>query len=398
MLTMGFTNAPNVFYDVQYEATYGKRDFKTAEMVRIDAVFEPTTGQNLGDDFKRFVFPSQFPTPYVGEMFIWKDNYWLAVNSDNYQSLGQSLVCRRCNNTLRWKDEYDSTVVEPCIVANKLLEAADYTTSQMVTIAGYIKLYCQRNIRTNTVKETRRVLFGVVGNWTAYKVFGNGKGNFTNSKTLDNDSPSITEFQLGASYVNPDIDDLENGIADAYRSEFSLSIMEGNISQVVGFEKKLTSVVKRDDVVVSEDVVWTSSNRISVSCDDDGNIQCMKVGATTIRCAMVDNENVYDEITVLVTETPENNYEVVISPKVTQLYEGETQSYSCHLENNGVATTDVFSFTSSGVPNANAVVSVIDGNHFTIENVLKYLSNPLVVTCTSGDKIGELSVELRGDF
>ena len=146
MLDMGFANAPNVFNDVQYETVYGEKSFTTAEMVRVDAVFEPTTGQNLGDDFKRFIFPSGFSEPYVGEMFIWKNNYWLGIKSDNYQSLGKSLVCRRCNNTLRWKDEYGNTIVEPCIIANKLLEAADYKTSQMVTIAGYIKVYCQRNI------------------------------------------------------------------------------------------------------------------------------------------------------------------------------------------------------------------------------------------------------------
>lgn len=395
---MGFTNAPNVFNDVQYELTYGLKNFVTAEMVRVDAVFEPTTGQNLGDDFKRFIFPSDFSTPYVGEMFIWKNNYWLGINSDNYQSLGQSLICRRCNNTLRWKDEYDNTIIEPCIVANKLLEAADYTTSQMVTIAGYIKIYCQRNIRTNTVKETRRVLFGVPGNWTAYKVFGNGKGNFTNSETLDNTSPSITEFQLGASYTNADVDDLVNGIADAYRSEFSLSISDGNISQVVGFTKNLTATVKQNGVVVSENVVWTTSNETIVSCDNSGNIECIKVGTATIKCTMVNNASVYDEVTILVAESPANNYSVVVSPNVSKIYEGESQNYSCHLENNGVVMNNEFIFNVSGVPANSYRLYVIDGNHFTVENIAKYLTSPLVVSCVSGSYSKNISIDLRGDF
>lgn len=395
---MGFTNAPNVFNDVQYEVTYGLKNFVTAEMVRVDAVFEPSTGQNLGDDFKRFIFPSGFSTPYVGEMFIWKNNYWLGINSDNYQSLGQSLICRRCNNTLRWKDEYDNTIIEPCIVANKLLEAADYTTSQMVTIAGYIKLYCQRNIRTNTVKETRRVLFGVPGNWTAYKVFGNGKGNFTNSETLNNASPSITEFQLGASYINADVDDLVNGIADAYRSEFSLSILEGNISQTVGFTKKLTATVKQDDVVVSENVVWTTSNGTIVSCDAAGNIECIKVGTVTIKCAMANNILVYDEITILVAESPANNYSVVIAPNVNKIYEGESQSYSCHLENNGVVMTNEFIFSASGIPADSYRLYVTDGNNFVVKNIAKYLTSPLVISCVSGSYSKNISIDLRGDF
>ena len=395
---MGFTNAPNVFNDVQYETVYGQKSFATAEMVRVDAVFEPTTGQNLGDDFKRFIFPSGFPEPYVGEMFIWKNNYWLGINSDNYQSLGKSLVCRRCNNTLKWKDEYENTIIEPCIIANKLLEAADYTTSQMVTIAGYIKVYCQRNIRTNTVKETRRVLFGVQGSWTAYKVFGNGKGNFTNSETLSNTSASITELQLGASYVNADIDDLVNGVADAYRTEFTLSILEGNISQIVGFEKQLTATVKRDGVVVSENVTWTTANETVVSCDSSGNIDCLKIGTATIRCTMTNNSSVSDQITILVADSPMNNYKVVISPNIEKIYEGDSQGYSCYLENNGVVTSNEFVFSASGAPANSYRLYITDGNNFIVQNIAKYLTSPLIVSCVSGAYSKDISIDLRGDF
>ena len=395
---MGFTNAPNVFNDVQYEVTYGQKNFATVAMVRIDAVFEPTTGQNLGDDFKRFIFPSGTAMSYVGQMFIWKNNYWLGINSDNYQSLGNSLICRRCNNTLRWKDEYGNTVIEPCIVANKLLEAADYTTSQMVTIAGYIKLYCQRNTRTNTVKETRRVMFGVAGNWTAYKVFGNGKGNFTNSETTNNSSPSITELQLGASYTNADVDDLVNGIADAFRTEFSLTISDGNISQIVGFEKQLSATVKKDDVVVNEGLTWTTTDNTVVSCTSSGVINCLKVGTVTIRCAMTNNAAIYDQITIVVSETPINNYSVVVTPNVGRIYEGDSQSYSCYLENNGVVTGNEFVFSASGVPANSYRLYVTDGNNFVVQNIAKYLTSPLIVSCVSGSYSKDISIDLRGDF
>ena len=395
---MGFTNAPNVFNDVQYEVTYGQKNFATVAMVRIDAVFEPTTGQNLGDDFKRFIFPSGTAMSYVGQMFIWKNNYWLGINSDNYQSLGNSLICRRCNNTLRWKDEYGNTVIEPCIVANKLLEAADYTTSQMVTIAGYIKLYCQRNTRTNTVKETRRVMFGVAGNWTAYKVFGNGKGNFTNSETTNNSSPSITELQLGASYTNADVDDLVNGIADAFRTEFSLTISDGNISQIVGFEKQLSATVKKDDVVVSEGLTWTTTDNTVVSCTSSGVIKCLKVGTVTIRCAMTNNAAIYDQITIVVSESPTNNYSVVVTPNVSRIYEGDSQSYSCYLENNGVVTSNEFVFSASGVPANSYRLYITDGNNFIVQNIAKYLTSPLIVSCVSGSYSKDISIDLRGDF
>jgi hypothetical protein len=195
---MAFSNAPNLFADVQYETTYGSKTYTTLAQVRVDAVINVTTGKNLGDDFKRFIFDSTFTSPYVGQLFKWKSNYWLGINSDNYQSLSKSLICRRCNNVLCWKDEFDTLITEPCILNYDLGEAADYTTSQMVMAAGFIKLLCQRNVNTNTIQPNKRFLFGVPTNRSAYKVYGNGRKIFLNSQTEDETSPTISEFYMGS--------------------------------------------------------------------------------------------------------------------------------------------------------------------------------------------------------
>ena len=204
------------------------------------------------------------------------------------------------------------------------------------------------------------------------------KGNFTNSETLNNTSASITELQLGASYVNADIDDLVNGVADAYRTEFTLSILEGNISQIVGFEKQLTATVKRDGVVVSENVTWTTTDETVVSCDSSGNIDCLKIGTATIRCTMTNNSSVSDQITILVADSPMNNYKVVISPNIEKIYEGDSQGYSCYLENNGVVTSNEFVFSASGAPANSYRLYITDGNNFIVQNIAKYLTSPLL--------------------
>ena len=395
---MAFSNAPNVFADVQYETTYGSKTYTTLAQVRVDAVINVTTGKNLGDDFKRFIFDSTFQSPYVGQLFKWKNNYWLGVNSDNYQSLGKSLICRRCNNVLRWKDQYDNLIVEPCILNYDLGEAADYTTSQMVMSAGFIKLLCQRNENTNTIMPNKRFLFGTPNNRSAYKVYGNGRKIFLNSETDNESSPTVSEFYMGASFTNDQTDDLANGIADAYRNEFELSISGGDLIQTVGFTKTLTATVTQNGEVVSSGLTWTTDDATVCTVSGSGVINCLKIGSAKIRCKLTNNLSVYDEITVYVSNVLADDYDVVISPDSKIIYEGETQTYTCILTNNGVATGGTFTFFASGVPIENYRLQLIDGNHFGVENVKKYLSSKLSITCTSGEHVKVFDINLRGDF
>lgn len=398
MSDMAFSNAPNVFSDVQYETTYGSKTYTTLSQVRVDAVINVTTGKNIGDDFKRFVFDSSFQSPYVGQLFKWKNNYWLGINSDNYQSLAKALICRRCNNVLKWKDQYDNLVVEPCILNYDLGEAADYTTSQMIISAGFIKLLCQRNANTNTIQANKRFLFGVPTNRSAYKVYGNGRKLFLNSETENESSPTISEFYMGASYTNDMTDDLANGIADAYRNEYDVSIFGGDIIQTVGFTKTISASVTQNGEIVTPSLTWTTSDATVCTVSSVGVINCLKIGSAKIRCKLTSNTGVYDEITVYVSSVLADDYDVVISPESKIVYEGETQSYTCILTNNGVATAATFTFATSSVPIENYRLYSTDGNHFSVQNLKKYLTAKLSVTCTSGEHIKVFDVSLRGDF
>lgn len=395
---MGFSNAPNVFSDVQKETSYGSKLFSTISQVRVDAVVNTTTGQNLGDDFKRFTFDASFGTPSLGQMFLWQGSYWIGTNTDNYQSLSKSLIVRRCNNILRWKDEYDNLIEEPCILSYVLKEPGDYTTSQMALTSGFVNLFCQRNSNTNQIRENMRFLFGVAGNRAAYRVYGNGRKTYLNSVTSDETSPSVSEFYMGASFINVITDDLENGVADAYRNEYTVTILDGDIIQAADFTKTLSSVVKRNGGVMATDVTWTTDDENIVTVSSDGVIDCIAIGSAKIRCALSENTDVYDEITVYVSETVVDDFEVVITPDNNIIYEGETQTFSCVLTNNGVEDVASFTFVASGVPDDNYTLTAIDGNTFTVYNIEKYLASKLYVTCTSGEHEKIFEINLRGDF
>lgn len=132
-------NAPNVFYDVEVEQTYGKRDYKPTR-ARIDSVINPSTGEKWGDDYKWFVFDPSDEKTYIGRLLKWQNNYWLVINCNSYESISNGCVARRCNNSLRWIDDYGNLIVEPCIINYDIMEQGDYAGKDLTTIARLCKI------------------------------------------------------------------------------------------------------------------------------------------------------------------------------------------------------------------------------------------------------------------
>jgi len=238
---------------------------------------------------------------------------------------------------------------------------------------------------------------------------------------------------MGAAFLNKETDDIVNGIANAYDNTYTVTILDGDIVQNVAFSKTLTAVVKHEGNIVSEGVTWSSSAPTVVSITSGGVITCLQsedfgtvstpysfsedfgsifdlssesedyggiiyLATATIRCTLNNNEDVYDEITVYVTNDLDDNYEVKITPDVTLIYEGDTQSYTCYLMKNGVETADKFTFVASVAPSDNYILTTIDDNTFTVKNVEKYVDDELIITCTSGTHTETLDITLRGDW
>jgi len=88
-----------------------------------------------------------------------------------------------------------------------------------------------------------------------------------------------------------------------------------------------------------------------------------------------------------------------ISPDQTYITAGSTVTYTCYLYNANTKLDNTFTFTISGsstVPSSYYILTTIDGNTFTIENISKYLEDSLIVTCTSGLYSRDFRIDLRG--
>ena len=395
-----FSNAPNVIYnEIQYEAHYGQRDFKPIPMVRVDSVVNYNTGIQVGDDYKIFMFTPDFPIePFYGMKFKWGRNYWLVINVDNLGSLVTSAEVRRCNNTLRFFDENGNKIYEPCIIDQVLRFTNNNDTMTIVTGKAEQYVWCQRNSRTVKIQPNDRFLFGVPEQRIGFRLYAGGLGNSLNTITGDDNSPSITQFYMEEYEMDYQQDDIINGFANVNRFEYSIDISENNTFYDIGIKSQFNAVVYKGKDIVEKDILWKSSDEEVISINGN-EFETLKAGTANIYAIMADNKKVYGSMTITVLEedSAETKYDILVSPDIDYVLEGEILTVNVDLYKNGIKQDDLIEIVdvSLDVPRKNYSL-VVNGNSFTLENKKFYLLHPVKVQCTWGDVVKTFEFTLRG--
>lgn len=398
-LNKQFYNASDVF-TIQEETSVGSGQYQNVD-VRVNNVINPTTADNVEDDFKKLIFPDLDHSVNLGRFYLFDDNYWITTNVDKIKSLAQTVIIRRCNNVLRWIDEQTGALYEePCSISYLIKENRDYSTagSAIVVPSGMVDCFFQINTRTNKIKPNQRFLFGNPNNWTSYRVEGGGINNFNNQKTLDNNSATLGRYGLSVDFINEQTDNLTLGIANAYTNIYEISLNQsigsGGISQVI----QLEATVTLNGETVERNTSWSSSNTSVATVNSDGLVTIVSTGTSTITCSLENNETVLDTCVITGTGSPVDNYQVIFSPDSNHVLEGAEKTWEVYLYKNNFQQADVFAFSldSNTVPSENYTYTVLDGNSFKIKNIEKFLSDSLEITATSGSYNKTISVNLRG--
>ena len=395
-----FDNAPNVVYnEIQYEAHYGERDFRPIPMVRVDPVVNYNTGIQVGNDYKVLIFPPEFPVePYFGMKFKWGRNYYLVTNVDGGAGLVASAEVRRCNNTLRFFDDNGNKIYEPCIVDQVLRFTNNNDTMTIVTGKAEQYVWCQRNSRTRAIKPNDRFLFGVPEQRIGFRLYAGGFGNSLNTITGDDNSPSVTQFYMEEYEIDYQQDDIINGFADAERFEYSIDISENNSFYDIGTKIKLNSTVYRGKDVVEKNIIWKSSDEEVISIEGD-ELEALGAGTAKVYAIMAENEHIYGSMTITVLEegSAEVNYDILISPDIDYVLQGEITTINVNLYKNGIRQNDFVDIKdiTLDVPRDNYKL-IAGENYFTIENKNLYLINPIKVQCSCRDVVKVFEFMLRG--
>lgn len=114
--------------------------------------------------------------------------------------------------------------------------------------------------------------------------------------------------------------------------------------------------------------------------------------------------NAYKNESKIEIETSnKDNDRIEIKPNITYLLSGKGQNeqeFEVYLYQNGTKqTNEIFiEDTSVDIPKSKYRITLIDGNHFKVENLGMYMDKPITIACKSGAISKSINIELRGLF
>jgi len=268
-----------------------------------------------------------------------------------------------------------------------------------MTPGGFLHIEMQFNSRSNLIKENQRFMFGNPEHWTCYKVIGTGINDFRNTLTLNNDSAKILTLDLTADFVNEELDDIINGIADVNTNLYTLSINQTNVEGAPLQTYQLLTHITYNGRTVERDVVWESSNEKIATVNSSGLVTFKTAGTCQIKAKIKDNP-VFSSSLITVTNTPNINTAIMISPNVNYILEGVQKDFSVFLYENDVEQADVFTISCNPnlVPTSSYTFEQLDGNHFRIKNIRRNDVSFLTIQCSSGANIKTFDIFLRGGW
>lgn len=310
----------------------------------------------------------------------------------------KSCVVIRCNNVLRYYDENGNKIYEPCHFDETVRFTKNNTTPDISISNGEYVVIVQKNERTEKIIPNQRFIFGTPKQRMCIRVYGSGIRNFLNSCTSNENSHSLSYIYAQHYQYNSELDDLENGFADAYKNQYSIDIQSKVATYQVGSTVKLSAIINKNDSIINALVSWKSSDAKIATIDNNGNFTAIGAGNAIITAYMTDNPNICSTLDISVENIGLDNYTIQILPSINYLLQTEEQVFTVYLYNNGIKQSNPIKITNvtRGVPKANYEFTKIDDNAFSIKNLIMCMNAPVVIKCECEGYSDEISLELRG--
>lgn len=356
---------------IQEEYPYGSGEFRGL-VCRVTSVRTVGTGSKMSDSYKSLIFKDQSHSKNVGYLYKFENNYWIACNSDIMSSPTDSVVVRRCNNVLKWKDDNGKIQSVPISFEEDAFYLTNSIQQEVDRSNGYRRAIIQRTALTNTIKPNQRFIFGN----QCLKISGSGISSFLNQETYNNDSPAIIRLTFEYDYINPEIDDVENKIANAFSNNYSISIDQKDTEySVTSNENIFSATIFNNDMVEVQDLDWSvvSASPYTISQSDNKlKIIFGGSGNYTINVVSKLNSSLRDSINIVVKT--EDKYLIQCSPIMDTILKGDTASFTFDIYKNGIKANDgIFLFEKIDTLSSDYYSYSINNNIITITN--KKMSN-----------------------
>ncbi|GAA0366848.1 Ig-like domain-containing protein [Bacillus horti] len=198
-------------------------------------------------------------------------------------------------------------------------------------------------------------------------------------------------------------DDIENEIANADRLvTYNVYFTSDNISMILGATLQLNVVVTANGQIVSENVLFESSDELIASVGTNGLVTAHEEGNVSITARLQRDPRVYDVIQINVEEIVEDDYSIHINGS-DSIRQGQTLTYAATVYNNAQEVTEPVTFAlfadNQSSTTTSAVITSQNANSCSIRNDSNSGYVQLRATLNSDNSIVAWKrIQLRGVF
>lgn len=319
------------------------------------------------------------------------EEYYICYDKMNRLSQVSDFNCVRCNNVLTWVDEYGKILTMPCYLGTDISSTNNLVSKDGIVPNTRLIILVQANEYTMSIVKNQRFMFQ---HSTAFKV--EEVNNYMQEQETDGQVTCVKMY-VDYSAILPS-DNKELNICDYYKTNYTLTIDQGDIEQTQGFKGKLIATVKNGTDVIDVPLKWSTNDSDVVEIDEQGNYQVIgEIGSMgQITCSMADNESIYDTITIKVVDDYLPEKKIIINPNnITELNQGQVIDFDCGVYIEGEKQDDIVTCVPSGADvYSYTLAETLDGYKLTVR---QESDNDLVLTFSAdGCDDVVMTIELLG--
>ena len=319
------------------------------------------------------------------------EEYYICYDKMNRLSQVSDFNCVRCNNVLTWVDEYGKILTMPCYLGTDISSTNNLVSKDGIVPNTRLIILVQANEYTMSIVKNQRFMFQ---HSTAFKV--EEVNNYMQEQETDGQVTCVKMY-VDYSAILPS-DNKELNICDYYKTNYTLTIDQGDIEQTNGFSGQLTATVKDGNDIVDMPLKWSTNDSDVVEIDEQGNYQVIgEIGSMgQITCSMADNESIYDTITIKVVDDYLPEKKIIINPNnITELNQGQVIDFDCGVYIEGEKQDDIVTCIPSGADvYSYTLAETLDGYKLTVR---QESDNDLVLTFSAdGCDDVVMTIELLG--
>ena len=320
--------------NVKEEEDIGSNIYNDLEVWISPTVADTSTGMKDTRDFNKLIFKDVNHKVKRGLMYIFDDCYWIVHSYNDHNGVVQDCGVRRCNNILKIIDPQNGNLFSiPCVVDYDMAASTVKVTKYILTPNNHAVVIVQGNEDTLRLfkTNTRFILSG-----RPFKLYG-----YQNAVEYDLTAPStllyldlyLDEFRNG--------DDIEAGIAENGKYDYSISINAENMTLIQGTTGNLTATVYLNGIEVNREIVWESEDEEIVSINDSGNYTILgEVGDSCgVNVYIKGNDIITDSINISIGEI-EETVKIITTPSFEVIRQYETIPFEISVFYNGNNITD----------------------------------------------------------